>query len=187
MHIWALHELLAIPHIPSQMKKLSLLPLLFVVSTAALSAQTTYLHLDGITIPGQPAGHLDELRITSFESGATSPTVVMSGSVSAGKPSFANLRLASSSSAMNSALYQRMVTGLHITGGELRTYDINNQVTSKIELGDVIVVGLKTAGADADVSHTIDLAFGRIRWWGIPPGSTLKVLYGWNLAQNIVW
>lgn len=88
---------------------------------------------------------------------------------------------------MNSALYQKMVTGMHITGGELRTYDINNQVTSKIELGDVIVVGLKTTGADADVLHTIDLVFGRIRWWGTPPGSYLKVLYGWNLATLVQW
>ena len=169
------------------MNKLSLLPLLFVVSTAALPAQTTYLHLDGVTIAGSPAGHIDELRVSSFESGATSPTTVMSGSVSAGKPTFTSLHLASSSSAMNSALYQKMVTGMHITGGELRTYDINNQVTSKIELGDVIVVGLKTTGADADVLHTIDLVFGRIRWWGTPPGSYLKVLYGWNLATLVQW
>lgn len=62
------------PH-PSQMTKLFLILLLFAVSTAALPAQATYLHLDGGTIPGSPAAHLDELPITSFESSVNNPTL----------------------------------------------------------------------------------------------------------------
>jgi Hemolysin-coregulated protein (uncharacterized) len=167
--------------------KLSLLPLLFVVSAAALPAQQTiYLKLDTLNIPGTAAPHLNEVRVTSFESGQTAATALSTTAGStAGKVSFQDMKIMTAfNPAVNAMLGLRMAMGSHFPNAELRFYNSLNQVTSKIQLGDVVVSGLKSSGADADVTQSIDLAFAKIRWWG---GPTLAVISGWDLTKNVAW
>lgn len=172
------------------MMKLSILPLLFALSTAALPAQqTTYLKLDQVTVPGSTLPHLDELRVTSLE---TDETVAVSyqtgGTLVAGKASFANMKVTTGfNPSTNAILGLRAAMSTHIASGELRFYDANNQVVSKMELGDILVSSVKVGGADADVSEAIELAFSRIRWWATPPGSTLKIISGWDITKNVQW
>lgn len=175
------------------MTKLLLLPLLLAVSTASLPAQqqTIYVKIDGVSVPGTTGIHQDELRVLSFETNETVPvstTTVTGATVTFGKVSFANMQLSTAFNAWTNAILSlRTAAGTRITGAELRFYDGANQVTSKIELGEVVVVGVKTSGADSDMMQQLDLAFSRIRWWATAPGSTLKAVSGWDMAKSIQW
>ncbi len=174
------------------MTKLSLLPLLFVVSTSALPAQQSiYLKIDEVTVAGTANPHLDELRVTSFEAGAEAPPAspTMSG-FTAGRTDFHPIAIGMAFNPLVSAqLSSRMALGTHFTGAEIRFYNSANQVTSKIQLQDVIIVGMKTSGADSDVAQSIDLAFTKIKWWAIDPrlGPSLRAVSGWDLTKQAAW
>ena len=71
--------------------------------------------------------------------------------------------------------------------GELRFYDGANMVTSKIEMGDLFVGSLKTNGADGDAVQSLELMFGRIRWWVTPPNAPLQAVPGWGIVKNTSW
>jgi len=135
----------------------------------AFAASDYFLKLDGVDGESTDQSHQGGIAIDSWSFGASNPTSVGSGGLSAGKVQFQDFHFTKTLDKASPILFQKLATGEHIKGATFQvcrtSADGSSQCYLTITLSDVMVSSYQTGseGGSAPIDQ-FSLNFSKIEF-----------------------
>ena len=159
------------------------------VPEASAAQSDYYLKLDGIDGEVVDRGHEKEMRISSWSLGASNPTSVGSGGMSAGKVNFQDLSVMKSIDKATPMLFLACASGKHIPKATLfvvRPSASRPTTYMTYTFTDIMVTSCKQS-ADP-LMEEISFSYGKIEMSYTPMTndgtSGTPIVAGWDLGKN---
>ncbi len=135
----------------------------------AFAASDYFLKIEGVAGESTDQNHQGGIAIESWSFGASNPTSVGSGGLSAGKVQFQDFHFTKTLDKSSPMLMQMVATGEHIKGATLElcrpSADGASQCYLQITLSDIMVTSYQTGGSDGSVpTDQVSLNFSKIEF-----------------------
>jgi type VI secretion system secreted protein Hcp len=153
-----------------------------------------FLMVEGVEGESQDSRHANQIDVLAWSWGASNTVTVSGGGGGAGRVSVSDLTVTKPLDKASPKLLLNVCNGRHIPRATLAVRRSGAEFDYlKIELEDVIITALSTAGSSGETSVTesVSMKFGKFRVTYTPQDATGKpgtpVVSGWDITQNIAY